>query len=57
MITIKKVDFDKLVKAGLINFGKYNRNFTIINKFKKSKRRKYAVVESKEILRILNSKD
>ena len=55
MITIRKAQFDKLVEAGLIKFGKYDKNFTTTNKNKKSKRHKYAVVETKAIMDYLNN--
>lgn len=53
MISIKKEDFERLVKANLINFSKANKNYAIVNAKKKSKRKKYFVVESKKILNFL----
>lgn len=53
LISIKKEDFERLVKANLINFSKANKNYAIVNAKKKSKRKKYFVVESKKILNFL----
>ena len=53
MVTINKPQFESLVKAGLIQFGIYNKNFRVINKKKKSARKKYAVVETPDIIRHL----
>lgn len=53
MVVVRRAQFDKLVKAGLIKFGKYDKNFTTINRQKKSKRKKYAVVESRAIMKVL----
>ena len=54
MIIVNKSQFNKLVEAGLINFSKYNKNFTTINRQKKSRRHKYAVVETREIIDFFN---
>ena len=53
MVTVNKEQFNELVKCGLISFSKYNKNFTVINKQKKSRRHKYAVVETKAIMQKL----
>ena len=55
MVIISKAQFDELVKAGLIKFGKYDKNFTTINRNKKSRRHKYAVVETRDIVNKLKS--
>lgn len=55
MVIISKQQFNELVKAGLIKFDKYNKNFTTINKQKKSRRHKYAVVETRQIMAKLKS--
>lgn len=39
-----KRDFEELDKAGLIKHNGSEKNFTVINRGKKSKRKKYAVV-------------
>jgi len=49
MITVNKRIFKEMVDAGIIRFGKYDKNFTTINRKKKSRRHKYAVVETKEV--------
>ncbi len=49
MITVNKKIFQEMVEAGIIKFGKYDKNFTTINRKKKSHRHKYAVVETKEV--------
>lgn len=54
MIIVNKSQFNKLVESGLINFSKYNKNFTTINRQKKSRRHKYAVVETRAIIDFLN---
>lgn len=57
MIIINSTMFNELKNKKLIKFSKYNKNFTVINKNKKSRRKKYAVVESKDIMKaILDSK-
>lgn len=53
MIQIEKEDFERLRKAGLIRDTLYNRNYTIINKGKKSHHKKYFVMEEKKILAFL----
>ena len=50
LVIIGKQQFAELVKSGLIKFDKYNKNFTTINRQKKSHRHKYAVVETKQIM-------
>ncbi len=55
MVIITKQQFNELVKSGLIKFDKYNKNFTTINKQKKSRRQKYAVVEARQIMAKLKS--
>lgn len=50
MVIIRKAQFEALVKSGLIKFGKYDKNFTTINRGKKSRRHKYAVVETRSII-------
>ena len=54
MIIVNKSQFNKLVEAGLINFSKYNKNCTTINRQKKSRRHKYAIVEARAIIDFLN---
>lgn len=54
MVIINKSQFNKLVEAGLIKFGKYDKNFTTINRQKKSRRHKYAVTETKAIMEFLS---
>ena len=49
MITVNKRVFKEMMDAGVIKFGKYDKNFTTINRKKKSRRHKYAVVETKEV--------
>lgn len=49
MIQITKDEFEKVKEAGLLNDSKGDRNFVIINKFKKSKRKKYFVAETPNI--------
>lgn len=53
MIAVHKDEFERLVKANLIDFSKANKNYAIVNLQKKSKRKKYYVVESKKILNFL----
>lgn len=53
MIQVTKEQFDKLDNANLIDYSRYNRNFTIVNKNKKGNRKKYYVVESRRILTFL----
>lgn len=53
MVTINKPQFESLVRAGLIQFGIYNKNFRVINKKKKSARKKYAVVETPDVMQHL----
>lgn len=53
LISVRKEEFDSLVKANLINFSKVNKNYAIVNAKKKSKRKKYFVVETKKILNFL----
>lgn len=53
MILISKEEFERLVKANLINFSKMEKNYAIVNAKKKSKRKKYFVVETKKILNFL----
>lgn len=56
MIEVKKIDFDRLKKAGLIKEEQYNRNYAVVNKKKKSSKKKYFVVEEKAILEFLGKK-
>lgn len=56
LILVSREQFDRLRRANLINFSKYERNFTIVNRQKKGKRKKYYVVESKKILNFLGIK-
>lgn len=53
MIAVRKDEFERLVKANLIDFSKANKNYAIVNAQKKSRRKKYFVVESKKILNFL----
>ena len=53
LILISKEEFERLVKANLINFSKMEKNYAIVNAKKKSKRKKYCVVETKKILNFL----
>ena len=46
---------DALRKVGLIKEGR-DRNYTVINRKKKSRRKKYCVVEEPKILAFLNRK-
>lgn len=56
MISVRKDEFERLVKADLINFSKVDKNYAIVNAKKKSKRKKYFVVETKKILNFLGIK-
>lgn len=56
MISVRREDFERLSKAGLINYSKANKNYAIVNIRKKSKRKKYFVVETKKILNFLGIK-
>lgn len=53
MVIVNRTQFDRLVNAGLIKFGKYDKNFATINRNKKSRRKKYAVVESRAVINFL----
>ena len=53
MILVQKEDFERLTKAGLINFSKMEKNYAIVNARKKSKRKKYFVVETRKVLNFL----
>lgn len=53
MILVQKEDFERLTKAGLINFSKMEKNYAIVNAKKKSKRKKYFVVETRKVLNFL----
>lgn len=55
MIQISRADMDALRKVGLIKEGR-ERNYTVINRNKKSRRKKYCVVEDPKILAFLNRK-
>lgn len=55
MVIITKQQFNELIKEGIIKFDKYNKNFTTINRQKKSRRHKYAVVETRQIMAKLKS--
>lgn len=56
MVLVRKDEFDRLVKANLINFSKADKNFAIVSAKKKSRRKKYYVVESRRILNFLGAK-
>jgi hypothetical protein len=56
LISVRKDEFERLVKADLINFSKVDKNYAIVNAKKKSKRKKYFVVETKKILNFLGIK-
>lgn len=56
MILVSRSDFESLRKVGMIKFGKDEKNFTIVNKTKRGKQKKYYVVEEKRILNFLNRK-
>jgi uncharacterized protein YqgQ len=56
LIEVKKIDFEKLKKAGLIKEERYNKNYAVVNKKKKSSKKKYFVVEEKAILEFLGIK-
>lgn len=53
MIQVQKEEFDRLRKAGLIRDTIYDRNYTIINRGKKSSHKKYFVMEEKKIMTFL----
>ena len=55
MIEVKRIDFEKLKKAGLIKDNRWNqwKNYAVVNKKKKSARKKYFVVEEKAIMEFL----
>lgn len=55
MIKISRSDMEALRKVGLIKEGR-DRNYTVINRKKKSRRKKYCVVEEPKILAFLNRK-
>lgn len=48
MVAVRQDEFERLCKAGLINFGA-EKNYAIVNKKKKAKRKKYFVVENRKI--------
>lgn len=50
MIKITKNEFDKLNDNNLINYSENNKNFTRTCGNKKSKRKRYYVVPTKEVL-------
>lgn len=54
MIQVSRADIDALRKVGLLKEGR-DRNYTVINR-KKSRRKKYCVVEEPKILAFLNRK-
>lgn len=54
MILVSRKQFEQLKEANLINFSRYERNFTIVNRQKKGCRKKYYVVESRKIMNFLN---
>ena len=56
LIEVKRIDFEKLKKAGLIKEEQYNKNYAVVNKKKKSSKKKYFVVEEKAILEFLGIK-
>lgn len=53
MFRVSREKFKELRKAGLIQSGKTNKNYKVINKDKKSKRKKYLVAEEFKILKFL----
>lgn len=55
MVAVRQDEFERLCKAGLINFGT-EKNYAIVNKKKKAKRKKYFVVENRKILNFLGRK-
>lgn len=57
MIQISKEQFDKLAKAKLLDYSKANKNFTVVNRNKKSKRKKYYVTALRSILSFLDIKE
>lgn len=50
MLLVQQDEFTKLKKAGLIREGKYDKNYRIVNKGKKSSHKKYFVMEESKIL-------
>ena len=55
MIQVSRADIDALRKVGLLKEGR-DRNYTVINRKKKSRRKKYCVVDEPKILAFLNRK-
>lgn len=53
MISVSREDFERLVKANLIDFSKMNKNYAITSAKKKSRRKRYFVVETRKILNFL----
>lgn len=53
MILITREQFDRLEKAKLIRHDSMNKNYCIVNRNKKSKRKKYFVEENYKILNFL----
>ena len=55
MIEVKKIDFERLKRAGLIKENAWNqwKNYAVVNKKKRSARKKYFVVEEKAIIEFL----
>lgn len=56
MILVSRDDFERLKIAGFIDFSSANKNYTIVNLNKKSKRKKYFVVETRAIKNFLDKK-
>lgn len=54
MIQVTREQFEKLAEANLLDYSKANKNFTIVNRNKKGKRKKYYVTALKRILAFLN---
>lgn len=56
MIQITREEFERLKEANLLDYSKANRNFTIVNRNKKGKRKKYYVTALRSILKFLEIK-
>lgn len=57
LIKVSKEEFERLEKAKLIDHSEMNKNYTILNRHKDSKRKKYYVEASRSILNFLNRRD
>lgn len=53
MILVDRVDFENLVKEGILDVNDKDRKFRITNKNKKGSRKKYYVIENKKVLTFL----